>query len=153
MNRFLTPHSTYTVNAIHPEDITNYRGFPKTWYVDAFLEREGYHPETSFQDPAKNLPGFGVQHRRFLRRYNQMTSILLLAMIHHGPITTSRRTGRGIRESTTRYSTPSDRRWRKASPAAPGHDSRRAGRAPAWALFRLCRRRLPLPDLREGGSL
>lgn len=82
MNRFLTPHSTYTVNAIHPEDITNYRGFPKTWYVDAFLEREGYYPETSFQDPgvtAKNLPGFGVQHRRFLRRYNQMTSILLLA--------------------------------------------------------------------------
>jgi choline dehydrogenase-like flavoprotein len=82
VGRFLTLHPTYNVNAIYPEEITNYRGFPKTWYVDAFSESEGYYLETSFYYPgvtAKNLPGFGTEHERFMRRYDQMTSILLLA--------------------------------------------------------------------------
>ena len=82
VGRFLTLHPTYNVNAIYPEEITNYRGFPKTWYVDKFSESEGYYLETSFYYPgvtAKNLPGFGTEHERFMRRYNQMMSILILA--------------------------------------------------------------------------
>lgn len=82
VGRFLTLHPTYNVNAIYPEPITNYRGVPKTWYVDAFSESEGYYLETSFYYPgvtAKNLPGFGAEHERFMRRYDQMMSILLLA--------------------------------------------------------------------------
>ena len=82
VGRFLTLHPTYNVNAIYPEKIENYRGFPKTWYVDAFSESEGYYLETSFYYPgvtAKNLPGFGAEHERFMQRYDQMTSILLLA--------------------------------------------------------------------------
>jgi choline dehydrogenase-like flavoprotein len=82
LGRFLTLHPTYNVNAIYPEEIKNYRGFPKTWYVDAFSESEGYYLETSFYYPgvtAKNLPGFGAEHERFMRRYEQMTSILILA--------------------------------------------------------------------------
>ncbi len=82
VGRFLTLHPTYNVNAIYPEKIENYRGFPKTWYVDEFSESEGYYLETSFYYPgvtAKNLPGFGAEHERFMRRYDQMTSILLLA--------------------------------------------------------------------------
>jgi choline dehydrogenase-like flavoprotein len=50
--------------------------------VDEFSESEGYYLETSFYYPgvtAKNLPGFGAQHERFMRRYNQMMSILILA--------------------------------------------------------------------------
>jgi len=82
VGRFLTLHPTYNVNAIYPEPITNYRGFPKTWYVDEFSESEGYYLETSFYYPgvtAKNLPGFGAEHERFMRRYEQMMSILILA--------------------------------------------------------------------------
>jgi choline dehydrogenase-like flavoprotein len=82
VGRFLTLHPTYNVNAIYPEEITNYRGFPKTWYVDEFSESEGYYLETSFYYPgvtAKNLPGFGAEHERFMRRYEQMMSILILA--------------------------------------------------------------------------
>jgi len=82
VGRYLTLHPTYNVNAIYPEAITNYRGFPKTWYVDEFSGSEGYYLETSFYYPgvtAKNLPGFGAQHERFMRRYNQMMSILILA--------------------------------------------------------------------------
>ena len=82
VGRFLTLHPTYNVNAIYPEEIKNYRGFPKTWYVDEFSESEGYYLETSFYYPgvtAKNLPGFGAEHEHFMRRYEQMMSILILA--------------------------------------------------------------------------
>ena len=82
IGRYLTLHPAYNVNAIYPEEITNYRGFPKTWYVDAFSESEGYYLETSFYFPgvtAKNQPHFGDVHERFMRRYRQMMSILILA--------------------------------------------------------------------------
>lgn len=82
VGRYLTLHPTYNVNALYPETITNYRGFPKTWYVDAFSESEGYYLETSFYYPgvtAKNLPGFGPEHERFMQAYERMMSILILA--------------------------------------------------------------------------
>jgi choline dehydrogenase-like flavoprotein len=82
LGRYLTLHPTYNVNALYPEAITNYRGFPKTWYVDAFSESEGYYLETSFYYPgvtAKNLPGFGAEHERFMQAYERMMSILILA--------------------------------------------------------------------------
>jgi choline dehydrogenase-like flavoprotein len=82
LGRYLTLHPAYNVNAIYPDEITNYRGFPKTWYVDAFSESEGYYLETSFYFPgvtAKNQPHFGAVHERFMRRYRQMMSILILA--------------------------------------------------------------------------
>jgi choline dehydrogenase-like flavoprotein len=86
IGRYLTLHPAYNVNAIYPEDITNYRGFPKTWYVDAFSGSEGYYLETSFYFPgvtAKNQPHFGAVHERFMQRYRQMMSILILA--HDAP--------------------------------------------------------------------
>ncbi len=82
VGRFLTLHPTYNVNALYPAPIENYRGVPKTWYVDEFSEREGYYLETSFYYPgvtAKNLPGFGAEHERFMRAYDRMMSILILA--------------------------------------------------------------------------
>jgi choline dehydrogenase-like flavoprotein len=82
LGRYLTLHPTYNVNALYPEEISNYRGVPKTWYVDAFSESEGYYLETSFYYPgvtAKNLPGFGAEHERFMRAYERMMSILILA--------------------------------------------------------------------------
>jgi len=82
LGRYLTLHPAYNVNGVYPEEITNARGFPKTWYVDAYSDSEGYYLETSFYFPgvtAKNQPHFGAVHERFMRRYNQMMSILILA--------------------------------------------------------------------------
>jgi len=84
--RYLTLHPTYNVNAVYPEPIENYRGFPKTWYVDAYSDSEDYYLETSFYYPgvtAKNQPHFGPVHERFMQKYRQMTSILILA--HDAP--------------------------------------------------------------------
>jgi choline dehydrogenase-like flavoprotein len=91
VGRYLTLHPAYNVNGVYPEDITNYRGFPKTWYVDAYSESEGYYLETSFYFPgvtAKNHPHFGAVHERFMRRYKQMMSILILA--HDEPLARNR---------------------------------------------------------------
>ena len=96
VGRYVTLHPAYNVNGIYPEPITNARGFPKTWYVDAFSESEGYYLETSFYFPgvtAKNQPGFGAEHERFMRKYQQMMSILILAHdppAAHNRITTDR---------------------------------------------------------------
>jgi len=82
VGRYVTLHPAYNVNGIYPEPITNDRGFPKTWYVDAYSESEGYYLETSFYFPgvtAKNQPGFGAEHERFMRKYEQMMSMLILA--------------------------------------------------------------------------
>lgn len=82
LGRYVTLHPTYNLNALYPEEISNYRGVPKTWYVDAFSESEGYYLETSFYYPgvtAKNLPGFGAEHERFMQAYERMMSILILA--------------------------------------------------------------------------
>jgi len=82
VGRYLTLHPAYNVNGVYPEKISNDRGFPKTWYVDKYSESEGYYLETSFYFPgvtAKNHPHFGAVHERFMRRYEQMMSILILA--------------------------------------------------------------------------
>lgn len=107
IGRYLTLHPAYNVNAIYPEEITNHRGFPKTWYVDTFSEREGYYLETSFYPPgvtAKNQPHFGAVHERFMRRYRQMMSILILA--HDDPQPGNRITVDGDGQSVIDYTVP-----------------------------------------------
>ena len=80
--RYLTLHPAYNLNGVYPEPIKNYRGHPKSFYVDQFSESENYYLETSFYFPgvtAKNNPGFGKIHEEIMKKYNQMMSILILS--------------------------------------------------------------------------
>ncbi len=81
LGRYVTLHPALNVNGVQPEKIKNYRGFPKTYYIDAFSESNGYYLETSFYYPgitAKNNPGFGADHQKVMKDYNKMMSILIL---------------------------------------------------------------------------
>jgi long-chain-alcohol oxidase len=81
VGRYLTLHPAYNVHARHPNQLRNYRGFPKTYYIDQFSEHDHYYLETSFYFPgvtAKNQPGFGASHAAFMKDYSRLMSILIL---------------------------------------------------------------------------
>lgn len=81
LGRYLTLHPAMNVNAIYKDVISNYKGFPKTVYVDQFSESDHFYLETSFYYPgitAKNNPGYGKVHSDLMRDYNKMMSILIL---------------------------------------------------------------------------
>ena len=82
IGRYITLHPAYNLNGVYPEPIKNYRGHPKSFYVDQFSESENYYLETSFYFPgvtAKNNPGFGKIHEEVMKKYNHMMSILILS--------------------------------------------------------------------------
>ena len=82
IGRFVSLHPVFNLNAVYQEKISNYKGFPKTYYIDQFSDSEGYYLETSFYYPgitSKNIPGYGKQHREIMKKYNQMMSILILS--------------------------------------------------------------------------
>jgi len=81
IGRYLTLHPVFNINAVYKEKIKNYRGFPKTNYIDHFSDSEGFYLETSFYFPgvtAKNNPGYGQLHSEMMRDYHKMMSILIL---------------------------------------------------------------------------
>lgn len=85
LGRYVTLHPAININGIYKEVIKNYRGFPKTYYSDAFSDSHGYYLETSFYYPgitAKNNPGFGEVHQNLMSDYEKMMSILILAHDH-----------------------------------------------------------------------
>ncbi len=91
IGKYLTLHPVYNLNGIYPEKIKNYRGHPKSFYVDQFSYTEGYYLETSFYFPgvtAKNNPGFGRMHEEIMKKYHNMMSILILS---HDPAETHNR--------------------------------------------------------------
>ena len=91
IGRYITLHPAYNLNGIYKLPITNYRGFPKTWYVDQFSQTENFYLETSFYYPgvtAKNNPHFGKIHEEMMLNYNKMMSILILT--HDEPLYTNR---------------------------------------------------------------
>jgi len=82
IGRYLSLHPVFNLNAVYKEKIKNFRGFPKTYYIDQFSDTEGYYLETSFYYPgitAKNIPGHGKIHQDIMRKYEQMMSILILS--------------------------------------------------------------------------
>ncbi len=82
IGKYITLHPALNINGIYKENIRNYRGFPKTWYIDHFSDSEGYFLETSFYYPgitAKNNPGFGAEHQALMKDYQKMMSILILS--------------------------------------------------------------------------
>lgn len=81
VGRYITLHPALNVNAVYKEEISNYKGFPKTMYSDHFSESDDFYLETSFYYPgitAKNIPGFGLLHQEVMKDYAKMMSILIL---------------------------------------------------------------------------
>ncbi len=82
IGRYLTLHPAFNINGIHPEVVSNYRGFPKTVYSDHFSKTDNFYLETSFYFPgvtAKNNIGYGESHQEIMKNYDKMMSILILA--------------------------------------------------------------------------
>jgi len=66
----------------HAQPIANFVGFPKSYYVDQFAEREHFVLETCMYFPfitAKSLAGFGEPHSAFMRAFPRLQMILVLA--------------------------------------------------------------------------
>ncbi len=88
VGRHLHVHPSVLLGAIFPEPIHAYRGIPQSYYVDEFIDLEsnpyeGYvlMPITGFPVlMSANLPGFGREHSRWMRRFDRMGG--LLAMLH-----------------------------------------------------------------------
>lgn len=81
LGRYITLHPAFNLNAVYPEQIKNYRGFPKTMYSDQFSKTDGFYLETSFYYPgitAKNIPGYGEEHQSIMKDYHKLMSILIL---------------------------------------------------------------------------
>ena len=81
IGRYLTLHPAMNINAVYSEEISNYKGFPKTVYSDHYSDSEHFYLETSFYYPgitAKNIPGYGELHSEFMKDYSKMMSILIL---------------------------------------------------------------------------
>jgi len=81
IGNYLTLHPAMNLNAVYSEEISNYKGFPKTVYSDHYSKSDHFYLETSFYYPgltAKNIPGFGSLHSEFMKEYSKMMSILIL---------------------------------------------------------------------------
>jgi choline dehydrogenase-like flavoprotein len=91
LGRYITLHPALNINAVYPEKIKNYKGFPKTMYCDDFSEKDRFYLETSFYHPgitAKNNPGYGIEHQEAMKSFSQMMSILIL--LHDDAIASNR---------------------------------------------------------------
>ena len=83
-----TCHPALILVAEHPRPITNFVGHPKSFYLDEFVERDGFVLETCMYFPfttAKSLSGFGEPHSAFLRAFPRLQMILVLTCDHVHP--------------------------------------------------------------------
>lgn len=106
LGRYVTLHPACNINGIYKDPMKNYRGFPKTYYVDAYSDSDHYFLETSFYYPgvtAKNNPGFGSDHLALMDDYRKMMSILILAHDEaeaHNRVALNEKTGEPILDYT-----------------------------------------------------
>ncbi|MEO8448234.1 MAG: GMC family oxidoreductase N-terminal domain-containing protein, partial [Gemmatimonadota bacterium] len=76
-----TCHPAHILVGQHPGPITNDVGHPKSFYLDRGAD-EGFVLETCMYFPfttAKNLTGFGPEHSGFMRAFDRLQMILVLA--------------------------------------------------------------------------
>jgi long-chain-alcohol oxidase len=81
LGKYFTLHPALTVYGIYPERIKNYRGFPKTYYTDAFSHSHDYIIETAFYYPfvsTKHLGLWGQDLKDVMRCYNQFVTQIIL---------------------------------------------------------------------------
>ena len=77
-----TCHPALILVAEHDREITNFVGHPKSYYLDQFVEPDGFLLETCMYFPfvtAKSLAGLGDEHSRFMRAFPRLQMILVLA--------------------------------------------------------------------------
>lgn len=76
-----TLHPALTVYGVYPEEIKNYRGFPKNYFTPAFSDSHGYYIETAFYYPfvtTKHLGLWGQELKDLMKSYDRfMTQIIL----------------------------------------------------------------------------
>ncbi len=83
-----TCHPALILVGDHNRPITNFVGHPKSYYLDQFVESQGFILETCMYFPfttAKSLSGFGEAHAAFMRSFPNLQMILLLACDHVAP--------------------------------------------------------------------
>lgn len=83
-----TSHPALILVAEHERAISNFVGHPKSYYLDEFVESEGFILETCMYFPfttAKSLRGFGAPHSEFMRAFPRLQMILVLAIDHADP--------------------------------------------------------------------
>lgn len=81
LGRYFTCHPALTLVAQHNRPITNYYGFPKTYYCDQFESSDDFILETCMYFPfttAKSLIGFGAPHSRMMADFRRLQMILVL---------------------------------------------------------------------------
>ena len=89
--RGVNMHPTLMTYGRFPERVEGFRRFPKTYYVDEFSRSEHYILETAFYHPgvtAKNIEGWGREHRRRMDSYGNLMGVILLV---HEPTEMSNR--------------------------------------------------------------
>jgi choline dehydrogenase-like flavoprotein len=77
-----TCHPALILVAEHGRNITNFIGHPKSYYLDEFVESDGFVLETCMYFPfttAKALSGVGEPHSEFMRAFPRLQMILVLA--------------------------------------------------------------------------
>ncbi len=80
-----TCHPALILVGEHPGAITNFVGHPKSYYLDQFVESDGFVLETCMYFPfttAKSLSGFGDPHESLMRAFPRLQMILVLACDH-----------------------------------------------------------------------
>jgi choline dehydrogenase-like flavoprotein len=83
LGKYLSLHPALILVGEHEREITNFYGFPKSYYCDQFMESDGFLLETCMYFPfvtAKNLIGFGAEHSALMRAFPRLQMILVLAM-------------------------------------------------------------------------
>jgi choline dehydrogenase-like flavoprotein len=83
LGRSITLHPALILVGEHEHPITNFHGFPKSYYCDQFMKRDRFLLETCMYFPfvtAKNLIGFGAEHSELMRAFPKLQMILVLAL-------------------------------------------------------------------------
>ncbi len=83
LGRFITLHPAVTLSGILPHEVLGFAGYPKTFYSEEFADSHHYLIETAFYFPgvtAKNLPGFGLAHKSWMRQYRHFMSVIVLEL-------------------------------------------------------------------------
>jgi choline dehydrogenase-like flavoprotein len=83
LGRSITLHPALILVGEHDQPISNFYGFPKSYYSDEFMKSDKFLLEVCMYFPfvtAKNLIGFGPEHSELMRAYPRLQMILVLAV-------------------------------------------------------------------------
>lgn len=88
LGRWFTAQPAVIVAGRHPRRIRNFAGHPKSFCCDHFADSRDFLLETCMYFPtvaAKNLAGFGAEHREMMARMDRLQMVLALALDEASP--------------------------------------------------------------------